>query len=75
MNYLFEKFKEFDAQNAIIFDDKVYSYIELLNQIFLYKKVLNEKINANSVVAILGDYSFENIALFFALITRFFLLY
>lgn len=67
MNYLFEKFKEFDAQNSIIFDDKVYSYVELLNQIFLYKKVLNEKISTNSVVAILGDYSFENIALFFAL--------
>jgi len=67
MNYLFDKFSTFKELNAIIIEDKIYSYENLLEKIFEYKKILENKIESGSVVAILGDYSFENIAMFFAL--------
>lgn len=67
MNYLFEKFKEFETKDAIVVDEITYSYGSLLEQIKIYKSVLEKQIKPSSVVAILGDYSFFNIALFFAL--------
>jgi len=67
MNYLLEKFKEFETKNAIIVDEITYSYGALLEQIKIYKRLLKKEIQSSSVVAILGDYSFLNIALFFAL--------
>ena len=67
MNYLFNKFSTFKELNSIIIEEKVYSYENLLDKIFEYKKILENKIEPSSVVAILGDYTFENIALFFAL--------
>ncbi|AGR78439.1 AMP-dependent synthetase and ligase [Aliarcobacter butzleri 7h1h] len=67
MNYLFEKFKEFETKDAIVVDEITYSYGSLLEQIKIYKSILEKQINPSSVVAILGDYSFYNIALFFAL--------
>lgn len=67
MNYLFEKFKEFESKDAIVVDEITYSYASLLEQIKIYKSILEKQIKPSSVVAILGDYSFYNIALFFAL--------
>jgi len=67
MNYLFDKFSTFKELNAIIIESKVYSYGDLLEKIIEYKKILKNKIEPLSVIAILGDYTFENIALFFAL--------
>lgn len=67
MNYLFEKFKEFESKDAIVVDEITYSYASLLEQINIYKSILEKQIKPSSVVAILGDYSFCNIALFFAL--------
>jgi acyl-CoA synthetase (AMP-forming)/AMP-acid ligase II len=67
MNYLFEKFKEFETKDAIVVDEITYSYGSLLEQIKIYKSILEKQIKPSSVVAILGDYSFFNIALFFAL--------
>jgi len=67
MNYLFEKFKEFETKDAIVVDEITYSYGSLLEQIKIYKSILEKEIKPSSVVAILGDYSFFNIALFFAL--------
>lgn len=67
MNYLFEKFKEFESKDAIVVDEITYSYASLLKQINIYKSILEKQIKPSSVVAILGDYSFSNIALFFAL--------
>lgn len=66
MNYLFEKFKEFETKNAIVVDEITYSYGSLLEQIKIYKSILEKQIKPSSVVSILGDYSFFNIALFFA---------
>lgn len=67
MNFMEDKFKHFEDTLAIVYNNKEYSYKELLNKISEYKIKLQSSINPNSVVAILGDYSFENIALFFAL--------
>ncbi len=67
MNYLFEKFKEFETKDVIVVDETTYSYGSLLEQINIYKSILEKEIKPSSVVAILGDYSFYNIALFFAL--------
>lgn len=67
MNYLFEKFKEFETKDAIVVDEITYSYGSLLEQIRIYKSILEKQIKPSSVVSILGDYSFFNIALFFAL--------
>ena len=67
MNYLFEKFKEFETKDAIVVDEITYSYGSLLEQIKIYKSILEKQIKPSSVVSILGDYSFFNIALFFAL--------
>ena len=67
MNYLFEKFKEFETKDAIVVDEITYSYGSLLEQIKIFKSILEKQIKPSSVVAILGDYSFFNIALFFAL--------
>ena len=67
MNYLFEKFKEFETKDAIVVDEITYSYGSWLEQINIYKSLLEKQIKPSSVVAILGDYSFFNIALFFAL--------
>ena len=67
MNYLFDKFSTFKELDVIIIEGKSYSYENLLEKIIEYKKILEDKIEASIVVAILGDYSFENIALFFAL--------
>lgn len=67
MNYLFEKFKEFETKDAIVVDEITYSYGSLLEQIKIFKNILEKQIKPSSVVAILGDYSFFNIALFFAL--------
>ena len=67
MNYLFEKFKEFETKDAIVVDEITYSYGSLLEQIKIYKSILEKQIKPSNVVSILGDYSFFNIALFFAL--------
>ncbi len=59
-------FLKFDEKIAIIEGKKSYTYKKLHEQIQNYKKELGE-IKKGEVIAILGDYSFENIALFFAL--------
>lgn len=67
MNYLFEKFKRFDEKLALVESETSYTYKQLLDKIEEYYTDIKNKIEKNSVVMILGDYSFENIALFFAL--------
>lgn len=67
MSFLLEKFKDFSSKSALIFDEISYSYEDFQKQIEQYIKTLNKhKINSK-VVALLGDYSFYNLALFFAL--------
>lgn len=67
MSFLLERFKNFSSKNAIVFEDISYTYEEFVNQIEAYKKILDENKIQAKVVALLGDYSFYNLALFFAL--------
>jgi len=66
MNKMVDKFKNND-QIAIIYDGKKYSYNELCIKIKEIESFIKDKIKSGEVVAILADYSFVSIALFFAL--------
>ena len=66
MNKMVDKFKDND-QTAIIYDGKKYSYNELYIKIKEIESFIKDKIKSGEVVAILADYSFISIALFFAL--------
>lgn len=66
MNKMVDKFKDND-QTAIIYDGKKYSYNELYIKIKEIENFIKGKIKSGEVVAILADYSFVSIALFFAL--------
>lgn len=66
MNKMIDKFKDND-QTAIIYDSKKYSYNELYIKIKEIESFIKDKIKSGEVVAILADYSFVSIALFFAL--------
>lgn len=66
MNKMVDKFKDND-QTAIIYNGKKYSYNELYIKIKDIESFIKDKIKSGEVVAILADYSFVSIALFFAL--------
>ncbi|MGJ0361369.1 ANL family adenylate-forming protein [Aliarcobacter cryaerophilus] len=67
MSFILDKFKSFNSKNAMVFEDRIYSYEEFINQIKDYKNILDKHNISSKVVVILGDYSFYNLALFFAL--------
>ena len=67
MSFILDKFKSFNSKNAIVFEDKIYTYEEFIKQIKDYKNILDKHNISSKVVVILGDYSFYNLALFFAL--------
>ena len=67
MSFILEKFKSFNSKNAIVFEDRIYTYEEFVKQIKDYKDILEKHNISSKVVVILGDYSFYNLALFFAL--------
>ena len=66
MNKMVDKFKD-NTQIAIIYDGKKYSYNELYIKIKEIESFIKGEIKSGEVVAILADYSFVSIALFFAL--------
>ena len=66
MQEMIEKFKD-GSQTAIIHKDKKYSYAELYLKIKETLNFIKNEIKSGEVVAILSDYSFESVALFFAL--------
>ncbi|MFY9107205.1 ANL family adenylate-forming protein [Aliarcobacter cryaerophilus] len=67
MSFILDKFKSFNSKNAIVFEDRIYTYEEFVKQIKDYKNILDNHNISSKVVVILGDYSFYNLALFFAL--------
>lgn len=67
MSFIIEKFKSFNSKNAIVFEDRIYTYEEFIKQIKDYKNILDKHNISSKVVVILGDYSFYNLALFFAI--------
>lgn len=66
-NWVFDNFKRFENKIAIIYKNKSYTYLQLFLQIKKIEKDIISNISKNEVVAIISDYSFESIAIFFAL--------
>ncbi|QNK86012.1 long-chain fatty acid--CoA ligase [Aliarcobacter cryaerophilus] len=67
MNWIFNNFKKFENKISIIYKNQTYTYLQLLLQIQKIEKNILPQIKKNEVVAIIGDYSFESIALLFVL--------
>ncbi|WP_375752276.1 fatty acid--CoA ligase family protein [Vibrio sp. HN007] len=67
MNQFISNFENYDDKVAIVFNQRKYSYRELLSEINYISENIIHKIKPSEVVSIISDYSFEAIALFFAL--------
>jgi acyl-CoA synthetase (AMP-forming)/AMP-acid ligase II len=67
MNWIDNLSGSVSNKRAVIFSETEYSYSQLANQINVYKALVAQKIEKGKIVAILSDYNFESIALFFAL--------
>lgn len=67
INWIFNNFKKFENKISIIYKNRTYTYLQLLLQIQKIEKNILPQIKKNEVVAIIGDYSFESIALLFVL--------
>ena len=67
MKWIIEHFKTKGEQIAIIFQNKDYSYNQLANLAEKYYDEVNLKLPQGTIISIISDYSFESIALFFAL--------
>lgn len=67
MNWIIEQMRAGGDKTAVIFKEKEHSYSSLVDQIEKYYAIVKEQIPTGSIVSIISDYSFESIALFFAL--------
>ena len=66
--WMIDSFAEMAGRVAIIFEGRAYDYADLSGRIGYYAQMIEENgIGSGSVVAISSDYTFESIALFFAL--------
>ena len=67
MNWIIEKISEGTDKTAVIFKEKGYSYDTLYQSICKDYERVKSSFNSGEVVAIVSDYSFASISLFFAL--------
>ena len=67
MSWIINHIAELGEKNAVVYDYKEYTYAHLHKQIFAYSKQIDGKIAKGTVVALVSDYNFYSIALFFAL--------
>lgn len=67
MNWLIEKISEGTDKTAVIFKEKEYSYDTLYQSICKDFERVKSSFKSGEVVAIVSDYSFASISLFFAL--------
>lgn len=67
MNWLIEKISEGTDKTAVIFKEKEYSYEKLCQSICNDYDRVKTSFQPGNVIAIVSDYSFESISLFFAL--------
>lgn len=70
MAWLIEHFKTLDERTALVDGFGTFSYAALAKQIQLYKQELDASLPDGQQVAILSDYNFYAVALFFALIQK-----
>lgn len=67
MSWIVDHIAEMGEKNAVVYDYKEYTYAHLHEQILAYSKQIEGKIAKGTVVALVSDYNFYSIALFFAL--------
>lgn len=67
MSWMLEHIASLGDKNAIVYDYKEYTYAQLHEQIMAYAKQIEGKIAPGAVVALVSDYNFYSISLFFAL--------
>lgn len=67
INWILDNFKRFGNKIAINYKNRSYTYLQLFLQIKKIEKEIISNVAKNEVVAIIGDYSFESIAVLFAL--------
>ena len=69
LDYFFEVFKKNSKKNFIVWEDKFFNYLWLINQIKKWEHILDDnKINQGKIVVVEADFSPNSIALLLALI-------
>jgi len=69
MNWIIDLIENNGDQVAVLFHEQKYSYIQLATQIKKYYEEIKNKLpQGGATISIISDYSFESIALFFALV-------
>ena len=68
IDFIIQKFKNNLKKEAIICDNKIYSYKYLLNRYYFWKDFLNKRIKKGKVVAVQADYNPDSVTLMLALI-------
>lgn len=66
-NWMIKHMAEIGERIAVIFQEREYSYADLYKKIELFYEEIKQHVSMGKTVAIISDYSFESIALFFAL--------
>lgn len=70
MSWMIEHLKNLADKESIIDQYGAFSYLQLYQQIELFKQQLDNSVADNEVVAILSDYNFYAVALFLALLEK-----
>ncbi|MBU4349458.1 fatty acid--CoA ligase family protein [bacterium] len=68
IDFIIQKFKNNLKKEAIICDNKIYSYKYLLNRYYFWKDFLNKRIEKGKIVAVQADYNPDSVTLMLALI-------
>ena len=68
MSWMIEHIESMGDKIAAVFNEERYTYFQLSTKINEYHEIIRNKLPKGSIVSILSDYSFDSIALFFALI-------
>ena len=68
IDFIINKFKDNLKEEAIVYDNKIYSYKYLLNRYYFWKDFLNKRIKKGKVVAVQADYNPDSVTLMLALI-------
>jgi acyl-coenzyme A synthetase/AMP-(fatty) acid ligase len=68
IDFLIKGLKDNLKEEAIIYDNKIYSYKYLLNKYYFWKDFLNKRIKKGKVVAVQADYNPDSVTLMLALI-------
>ena len=69
MDKFLEKIATYADNVALICDDKQYTYTDLFNEIQNKINLLRE-ISSGAIIAIVGDYSFDNISFLLACLNK-----